>query len=193
MEKTGFPTVQMDHRSRLLCLLKEKAFQRKRVTLASGRESDFYIDCRNVSLLAEGLFLIGKQIFEIIENLDTPVEGVGGPTLGADPIVSAVSYTSYLEASPIPAFIIRKEPKSHGSGQWLEGAGAIAKGAPVAIVEDVVTTGMSAIKAAKRAEEAGFKVAVIIALVDRDEGGREEIERAGYKLISLFTRHDFME
>ena len=146
-----------------------------------------------MSLLPEGHFLIGKILFELIEAIEPPIQGVGGPTLGADPIISAVSYTSYLEANPIPAFIIRKEPKGHGTGKWIEGTAGLPEKARVVIVEDVVTTGGSAIKAAKKAEEAGFEVVKILALVDRDEGGRKVVEEAGYILEALFTRHDFMD
>ncbi len=117
---------------------------------------------------------------------------MGGLTLGADPLASAVSLTSYLAGHPIPAFIVRKEPKGHGTGQWIEGRKVLGDGAEVAIVEDVVTTGGSTLKAIERAEQEGLKVTWAFALVDRLEGGREAVEAKGYRLSTLFTRKDFI-
>ena len=110
----------MDERSRLLEILREKSYEKKKVILTSGRESDFYIDCRQTALHAEGACLIGRLMYNMLKT-GKKVEGVGGPTLGADPIVTAISMTSYMEGNPIPAFIVRKEPKGHGTGQWIEG------------------------------------------------------------------------
>ncbi len=114
-------------------------------------------------------------------------------TMGADPIATAVSLTSYLEGKPMAAFIIRKEAKKHGRGLWVEGIANLPEGTPVAIVEDVVTTGGSTIKAIERALEEGLSVAKVMALVDREEGGRENLQSRGYELESLFTRRDFVE
>ena len=176
---------------RLLELLKEKSFEQREVTLSSGRKSNFYIDCKQVSLSAEGLYLIGHCIFSVIEKLDGPIHAVGGPTLGADPMVSAVSMTSYLESQPIPAFIIRKKPKSHGTQAWIEGASNIPEGGRVVLLEDVITTGATVLDSAKKVEDAGYQIACFVVLVDRDEGAREIIEEAGYKVYSLFRRRDF--
>jgi orotate phosphoribosyltransferase len=112
-------------------------------------------------------------------------------TMGADPIASAVSLTSFLEGTPLPAFYVRKEPKGHGTNQWLEGKKALPPGARVAVVEDVVTTGASTLKAVERVRGEGFQVGGVVALVDREEGGRSAVEAAGVKLLSLFTRSDF--
>jgi orotate phosphoribosyltransferase len=183
----------MDLRERLLDLLKTKAYTRGKVILTSGKESDFYIDCRPVTLHPEGAYLVGKLLLERLQNVPETVQGVGGMTMGADPIAAAVSLTSYLQGKPVPAFIIRKEPKRHGRGLWIEGISNLPEGAKVAIVEDVVTTGGSTIKAIERATEEGLKVVKVVALVDREEGGKENLKRLGYELESLFTRRDFLE
>ena len=178
-------------RARLLELLKRLSYERRQVRLASGRESDFYIDCKNTALTAEGHFLIGRLLFAAIRKNAPSARAVGGLTLGADPLASAVSLTSYLAGHPMPSFIVRKEPKDHGTGQWIEGRAALKPGWDVAILEDVVTTGASTLKAIERTELEGFKVAHAFALVDRLEGGREALESRGYRLASLFTRKDF--
>jgi orotate phosphoribosyltransferase len=165
-------------------------------TLTSGRKSDFYVDCKQTTLSAEGAFLCGKLMYDRILHSDlyspNRVLGVGGVTLGADPLVTAVSIISLIEGRPIPAFIIRKEPKSHGIGSWIEGKSNIPPGSYVALVEDVVTTGGTLIKAIERAEIEGYKIGRIITIVDREEGGRAVLEAAGYKLDSLFTRSDII-
>ncbi|HLK99261.1 MAG TPA: orotate phosphoribosyltransferase [Myxococcaceae bacterium] len=180
-----------DH-ARLLELLTERSFERRKVVLSSGKESDFYIDCKRTALLAEGHFLIGRLLMDLIYREAPLAVGVGGLTLGADPIASAVSLTSYLAGAPLEAFIVRKEPKGHGTGQWLEGREALGSSSLVAIVEDVVTTGGSTLKAIERAQAEGLKVVGAFALVDRLEGGREAVEAAGHKLFSLYTRKDFI-
>lgn len=179
-------------RDRLLAILTEKSYEKRNVTLASGKKSDFYIDCKQTTLDAEGACLVGKLMYKKIQDMPEKIDGVGGLTLGADPIATAISMTSFIQNSPIPAFIIRKEPKGHGTGQWLEGKKNIKNGVGVVIVEDVVTTGGSSLKAVQRAEEEGLKVISILALVDRSEGGREKIEEAGYHLESLFVKNDFI-
>jgi orotate phosphoribosyltransferase len=179
-------------RERLLHLLKTKSYREGRVVLASGKESDFYIDCRQTSLSAEGHRLIGRLFFQVIKERFPRATAVGGPTLGADPLVSAVSLTSALCGQPLNAFIVRKEAKGHGTGAWIEGMANLEKGEPVVMLEDVVTTGGSSLRAVKRAEEAGLQVLGILVLVDRDEGGRKNIEKAGYTLFSLYKKSDFV-
>jgi orotate phosphoribosyltransferase len=178
-------------RARLLELLRNHSFQRREVTLASGRRSSFYVDCKRTTLLAEGHWLVGRLLLDRILRLDPAAGAVGGLTLGADPIASAVSLASWMAARPLPALIVRKEPKGHGTGQWIEGP-ELAPGTRVAVVEDVVTTGGSGLKACERLEEAGFKVAGVFALVDRQEGGREAFSERGHGLQSLFTKADFL-
>jgi orotate phosphoribosyltransferase len=182
----------VEDRQQLLAMLTEKSFERRKVILSSGKESDFYIDCKKTMLTAEGHVLIGRLLLDAIRKEAPEVKGVGGLTLGADPLASAVSLTSALEKWPIPAFIVRKEPKGHGTGQWMEGRSNLPAGAFVAIVEDVVTTGASTLKAIERVEAEWLKVSRAFALVDRMEGGREAVEAKGYRLSTLFTRKDFM-
>jgi orotate phosphoribosyltransferase len=176
-------------RERFLAILKEKSYEKKRVILSSGRESDFYIDCKQATLDAEGAILTGRLLCKMLEE-DGMAEAVGGITLGADPIVTAVSLTSALRGNPIPAFIIRKEPKKHGTSQWIEGIKNLRKGMKVAIVEDVVTTGASTLRAIERAEEAGLVVSRVLCLVDRNEGGAEFLAERGYRLEPMFRKED---
>jgi orotate phosphoribosyltransferase len=179
------------HRARLLELMKLLAYEQREVTLASGRKSNFYIDCKQAVLGAEGHFLVGSLFSRLIAQHAPDVEAVGGLTMGADPLASAVATMSYLGGRPLHAFYVRKEPKGHGTGQWLEGAKSLRPGMPVAILEDVVTTGGSALKAIARSREFGLKVALIVGLVDREEGGREALE-AEAPLVTLFRKRDFV-
>lgn len=181
----------LDGRGRLLALLRERAYERRAVTLASGKSSTFYIDCKQVTLSAEGAYWTGRCLLERIRTLAPEATCVGGLTLGADPLVSAVAVVSHEEGHPLQGFIVRKEPKKHGTGAWIEGMKAIAPGTPAAVLEDVVTTGESARKAAARAREAGLRVNRVFALVDREEGGREALAREGLLLDALFTPRDF--
>ena len=178
-------------RERLLELLRALSFQEREVTLASGLRSNFYIDCRRVSLDAEGHFLIGQLFRAVIEAVAPQARAVGGMTLGADPLVSATSVMSFLAGRPLDGFLVRKEAKGHGTGQYLETGGRIAPGTAAVIVEDTVTTGGSLLKAVERARVAGLHVVHALAIVDRLEGGREAIE-ATLPLTALFTRKDFL-
>ncbi len=179
-----------EERRRLLEIIKEKSYEKREVTLASGRKSDFYIDCRQTTLNPEGAYLVGRVIYDMIRGMD--IDAVGGPTMGADPIATAISIVSYIEGRPLPAFIVRKEPKSHGLGLWLEGTKNVRNGGRVVIVEDVVTTGSSSIKAVKRVEEEGLVVKAIVAVVDREESGADNIVDAGYDFRSIFTKTDIV-
>lgn len=178
-------------RARLLAALTEKSYAKKKVVLSSGRESDFYIDCKKTVLLAEGHALVGIALVDLIRREAPDAVGVGGLTMGADPIASAVSLWSYYAGTPLHAFLVRKEPKGHGTGQWVEGLTSFAPGAKVAVVEDVVTTGASTIKAIERARAEGLVPVGAFALVDRQEGGREAIAALGVPVHALFTREDF--
>ncbi len=197
-----------EDRARLLELLRALSFERRKVVLASGRESDFYIDCKRTTLTAEGHALVGRLLLDRVRRVQPPVRGVGGLTLGADPIASAIALTSFLEweraGSPgghertegplatIDGFIVRKEPKGHGTGQWIEGRTTIPDGSRVVVVEDVVTTGGSALAAIERCRAERLDPVACVALVDRLEGGREAIEAQGIPLDALFTRKDFL-
>ena len=182
----------MTDRERLLELLTRLAYEKRKVVLSSGRESDFYIDTKQASLTAEGHVLVGRLVMAEIRAHFPQARAVGGMTMGADPIASAAALTSFLEAPPgIPAFYVRKEPKGHGTAQWLEGKKSIPPGAAVAVVEDVVTTGASTLKAVERVRSEGFSVLGVVALVDREEGGKQAVEAAGVPLRALFRRSDF--
>jgi orotate phosphoribosyltransferase len=178
-------------------MLKLRAFEKRAVVLASGRPSNFYIDCKQVTLSAQGHVVVGRLLFDEIVKWETSrsaeIRGVGGLTLGADPIASEVSMTSALELHPIPAFLVRKEPKKHGTEQYLEGMGNIPAGSEVVVVEDVVTTGESAAKAVVRTREAGYVVHLVLGLVDRLEGGREHLTGLGLTLVTVFDRRDFLD
>jgi orotate phosphoribosyltransferase len=181
----------MSERNRLLELLTQLAYEKRKVVLSSGRESDFYIDTKQASLTAEGHYLVGRLVLAEIRAHFSAAQAVGGMTMGADPIASAVSLTSWLQAGPLPAFYVRKEPKGHGTNQWIEGKKGLPAGARVCVLEDVVTTGASTLKAVERCNSEGLTVRGVVALVDREEGGRAAVEAAGLPLRSLFRRGDF--
>ncbi len=178
-------------RRRLLAMLTERSYAKKKIVLSSGRESDFYIDCKKTVLSAEGHWLTGKLMFAEVRTRFPEAIGIGGLTMGADPLASAVSTVSFLGGAPLQAFLVRKEPKGHGTGQWIEGLTSLPTGAKVVILEDVVTTGASTIKAIERARAEGLDVVGAFAVVDRQEGGREAVEATGVKVLSLFARSDF--
>lgn len=182
----------MDDRQRLKEILLEKSYRQGTFKLSSGKESDFYIDGKQTTLSAEGGYLCGKLIFEIIKSHPTPITAVGGMTLGADPLVTAASIVSHLEKTPIPAFIVRKESKGHGTGQYIEGLSNLQPGSAVALIEDVVTTGGTLIKVIERVEAQGFQVGLIITVVDRQEGGAEALSAAGYPMKAIFTRAELL-
>ncbi len=171
---------------RLLEIVKAHSFKRGNFILASGRRSCYYVDARLASLHPEGSYLIGRVLFERIK--DDGADAVGGLTMGADPIATAVALTSFMQGKPIPAFIARKEQKDHGAKKLVEGP--LPPNARVVIVDDVITTGESSLKAAKAAELAGATVIKIVALLDRLEGGGEAITAAGYKFEPIFTIED---
>ncbi len=178
-------------KERLIELVLEKAFKYSEepvFKLVSGRMSNYYFNCKAVTLHPEGMHLIGNIIFEMIK--DSEAKGIGGLTLGADPIADAVAYTSFLKGQPVEAFVVRKSAKSHGTMQWIEGN--ITGGDRVVIVDDVITTGKSTIEAINKAKEAGLHVVKVIALVDRQEGGRENIEALGHKVEAVVTREEVM-
>ncbi|MBE0583845.1 MAG: orotate phosphoribosyltransferase [Desulfofustis sp.] len=178
----------MDERQRLQQILLAKSYRKGSFTLTSGKTSDFYIDGKQTTLSAEGGYLCGRLLFELIRQAPEPIAAVGGMTLGADPLVTAVSLVSYLENAPIPAFIVRKEAKGHGTGNYIEGLQNLPAGCRVALIEDVVTTGGTLLTVIDRVEAAGFRVGVVVTVVDRQEGGAEALAARGYPLKSLFTR-----
>lgn len=156
--------------------------------LTSGRKSTYYIDAKMTTLDPRGANLTARLILEILRDYE--VDAIGGYTLGADPIVSAVAALSAETERPLPAFIVRKDPKKHGQRKMIEGP--FKKGWRVAVVDDVVTTGGSTLRACQAVEEEGGVVVLALALVDRLEGGRENLEARGYKFLSLLTRKDLL-
>ena len=166
----------------LLPLLAQKAYRHGQFTLASGRTSDHYVNCKPVSLSGEGLALLGALMLEQVE--DTAV-AVAGLTLGADPLVSAVAMRAALDGRNLDALIVRKEAKGHGTGAWLEGP-LPEPGSRITVLEDVVTTGGSSLKAVNQLREAGYQVDRVVTIVDRQEGGLEAMTAAGLELRSLF-------
>ena len=177
-------------RVRLLELLRELSYAERDVVLASGLRSNFYIDCKQTALTAEGHYLVALLILELLGREAPEVRAVGGLTMGADPIASAVATYSFAAGRPIDAFYVRKEPKGHGTQAWIEGDKRVVPGTPVAVVEDVCTTGGSAIKAIERSRIHGLDVRRVVVLVDRQEGGRAVIEREA-PFSALFSREDF--
>jgi orotate phosphoribosyltransferase len=180
-----------DARARLLELLRRLSYEEREVILASGKPSNFYIDCKQTVLTAEGHFLVGTLVCDLIENLSPEVRAVGGLTMGADPIASAAATLSWQRGRALDAFYVRKEPKGHGTQKWIEGDKTVAPGMKVAIVEDVCTTGGSTIKAIERARLHGLDVRRVITLVDREEGGREAVEREA-PFTAIFRKRDFV-
>jgi orotate phosphoribosyltransferase len=182
---------QQDKRARLIQLLAERSFERRKVTLASGRESDFFIDCKQTMLTAEGHALIGELMFDLLAELP-PCEAVGGVELGGCPLASAVSLVSFQRGRPLNALYVRKAKKDHGTTKLVEGDKSLKPGLKVALLEDVVTTGGSSLKAVESLKAAGAEVVGIVALVDRLEGGAETIRASGLPLVTLATRKDFI-
>lgn len=182
----------MDERKRLLKILKELSYEEGEFTLASGKKSNFYIDCKETTLNPDGMYLVGTLMYQLV--LEIPgVEAVGGVSVGGDPLVCSTVLISRALGEPLPGFFIRKEPKGHGTNLWLEGGKNLRKGMNVVILEDVVTTGGSSLKAIEIAEREGFKVIGVIALLDRLDGGRETIESKGYAFKSIATLNDLRQ
>jgi orotate phosphoribosyltransferase len=175
---------------RLTELLAERSAKRGRFVLASGRESEFYVDARLTTMSPEGLSLIGPLALSVIADQQWMADSVGGLTLGADPISYAISYASAASSHPLRAFTVRKEPKGHGTGKLVEGP--FREGDRVVVVEDVITSGGSAMRAASAVSAAGGRVLGILAVVDREEGGREALESAGYAVRSLTRARDIL-
>lgn len=172
-------------REALLKLVKEKAVCKGEHKLASGKTSSFYIDGKQVTLDAQGLFLLGKMILTLIQGVK--VDAVGGPTLGADPIAAAVALLSSQTGKPLKAFIVRKEEKKHGTQKRIEGP-LLNKGDRVVVVEDVITSGKTVLDAIQEVEKTGSRVVKVICLVDREEGAREALSR--YDFSPIFTRKE---
>ena len=169
-------------RALLLKRLADRAYRHGEFTLASGRTSHHYVNCKPVSLSGEGLALLGALM---LEQVEAGAAAVAGLTLGADPLVSAVAMAAALAGRELDALIVRKEAKGHGTGAWLEGPLPPA-GSTITVLEDVVTTGGSSLKAVQQLRDAGYAVNRVVTIVDRQEGGLEAMTNAGLDLHSLF-------
>jgi orotate phosphoribosyltransferase len=177
-------------KKRLAELLLEKSYIEGEFTLTSGQKSDYYFDCKQTALHPEGSYLIGRLFLEMLETVE--VQGVGGMTLGADPLVSAVTVLSHLSGRPLPGFIVRKQSKGHGTNKYLEGMANFRPGQKVALLEDVVTTGGTLIKACERVVEAGLEIVTVVCVLDREQGGKDNLRQAGYELDAIFTRDELL-
>lgn len=174
-----------DARAELRRLLLDRAIRRGAVTLRSGATSNFYIDCRLVTLSPDGLALAARLL---LESLPDGIQAVGGPPRAADPIAAGMCLLSGQMGRPLSAFLVRKEVKDHGSGKRIEGP--VDAGMHVAVVEDTVTTGGSLVEAIDVIEEAGMTVGAVRCIVDREAGGLDALLARGYDVRALFTAHD---
>jgi orotate phosphoribosyltransferase len=176
------PSSSQARREALLPLLATRAYRHGQFTLASGRTSHHYVNCKPVSLSGEGLALVGGLL---LEQVEPHAAAVAGLTLGADPLVSAVAVLAALTGRALDALIVRKQVKGHGTGAWLEGP-LPEPGSLITVLEDVVTTGGSSLQAVRQLREAGYRVDRVVTIVDRQEGGQEAMAAAGLNLRSLF-------
>lgn len=176
-------------KSRLKEILREKSILRGEFTLASGKKSSYYIDARLTTLDAEGVHLTGKIFLEEIMK-DGGITAVGGPTMGADPIVGSILSLSHTAGAPLPGFLVRKQEKGHGTGKLIEGN--LKEGDRVAMVEDVITTGGSVIKAIEAVKAEGAMISRLLVIVDREEGARNLFNDMGVPFYSIFRISDLL-
>ncbi len=177
-------------KKQLLNLLKKDAFKQGKFVLSSGKTSNYYLDGRVITMTPQGAYLAASIIIDMLGS--RKIDAVGGPTLGADPIVGAVAALSHLKKKKLTTFIVRKAAKEHGTQRQVEGP-ALKNGARVVIVDDVATTGMSLIEAKVVLQNMGVRVEEAVVIVDRDEGAKEHLAREGCRLRSIFTIKDLLE
>ncbi|MFC1709219.1 orotate phosphoribosyltransferase [Candidatus Omnitrophota bacterium] len=176
-------------RRELFKLIQSKAYAEGKFKLSSGKISDYYIDCRKVTLSSKGVYFCALLILDLIKN--KRIAAVGGPTIGADPIVGAVSVLSLVKSNkPIKAFLVRKSAKSHGLKRQIEGP-VLKRGENVVVVDDVATTGGSLVDTISCLRKKGVKVKLVVTLVDRNEGAKERLKKAKCNFISIFNIRDF--
>ena len=175
----------MTDRASLQRLLLERSVRRGDFVLASGQRSTYYIDCRLATMSAEGMALIGRMGLEAIQRAGWRPDGIGGLTMGADPVAYAIAAASYGTDAQVDAFSVRKESKNHGTARLIEGN--FKPGDSVVVVEDVITSGGSARRAVSAIEAAGGKVLGVVAVVDREEGGKATLENEGRRVVTLTT------
>jgi orotate phosphoribosyltransferase len=178
----------MYDRQALIDLVREKALKFGQFTLASGKKATYYLDGKQVTLDSVGARLVAEGLLDLLGQSAMPA-AVGGMSIGADPITAAVITMSGVRGTPLVGFMVRKEPKGHGTNKYVEGP--VKPGDTAAIVEDVVTTGGSSLQAIERAESFGLKIVGVLAIIDRMEGGAEAFRQRGYKFASLLTIRDF--
>ncbi len=176
-------------KQKLLALLKKEAFIRQKIVLSSGKIGHYYIDVRKVSLSPQGIYLISRLVFDRVR--DESVSAVGGPTLGADPIVSGICLLAHRHKVKLKGFLIRKAPKKHGRQKLIEGPFLSARDKAV-VIDDVATSGSSLIKAIEVLKAEKVKVVKAICVVDREEGAKQNLSRLGVPLVSLFRKSDFL-
>ncbi len=182
-----------DARRKLRALLIEHSIQLGNFTLASGATSSVYLDVRKTALRGDGATFIGDLLLSAIEQNDPNAEAVGGMTLGADPLLTAITIASHRKSQPLNAIIVRKDPKGHGTQNQLEIAGAIPAKANIAVVDDVITSAGSTIKAIHALRESGFHVEHAFCVVDREAGGRKALAEMGVSLTALFSLSELNE
>lgn len=178
-------------RDQLASLLCERSLRRGDFVLASGARSDYYIDARTTTMAGRGQLLIGRVALAALDEAGWQPHAVGGLTLGADPVAYAIAHAAAAADRTLDAFTVRKQAKQHGSGQRIEGG--FQSGMSVVVCEDTITTGGSALDAVDAVEEAGGTVIGVLALVDREEGGRAAIERRGYPVLALYTARALLQ
>jgi orotate phosphoribosyltransferase len=173
----------------LIALVRQKALKFGEFTLASGKKATYYLDGKQVTLDPAGARLVAEGMLDVLAAAGKPPDAVGGMSIGADPITAAVVTMSAVRGTPLLGFMVRKESKGHGTNQFIEGP--VQPGMAAVIVEDVVTTGGSSLKAIERVEAFGMKVVGVLAIIDRMEGGAQAFAQRGYPLSSLLTIRDF--
>lgn len=174
-------------RSELIKLIRKLSYREGDFTLASGKKSKFYIDLKVTTLHPQGAALIGKLAIDLIREKKLGVKGVGGLTLGADPLVTAVGIAGLEQGLILPALIVRKEAKDHGTSKYIEGVENVWAPGPVLVLEDVTTTGGSALTAVERLREMGYQIAGVLTVVDREQGGAEKFAALGIPFFKLLT------
>lgn len=186
---------ELPSRARLFELLRELSFSRRRVVLASGAESDLYVDCKQTALHPEGALALGHHLLKLVEQIEAragrKATAIGGMSIGADPLATAVSLAAWHRGRHLPAFLVRKTPKSHGTAVWLEGMANIDESASVVLLEDVVTTGGSTLKAAERVRDAGLDPFGVACIIDRGAGGMANLRADGLDAEALFHLDTF--
>lgn len=184
------PANLQEDKKRLFEILARDAFFKEKITLSSGKESNFYIDARRVTLSPEGAYLCAKIILELIK--DDRIDAIGGPTLGADPIAGAIASLSFQMKKPVSTFIVRKAPKPYGKQQQVEGP-LLRAGSRVAVIDDVATSGKSLIQSIDVLKQMGLEVVKAVCIVDRREGAYEALAEKKCPLISIFNASDFLK